>query len=285
MKQIKRLQVNGTTLAYLEHGHGSALLFVHGSVADYTTFSRQVSSFSASHRCLVVSRRFHPPNDPPIDGDVYDMKEQAEDLSEFLKHTNAIPASGIGSSFGAYILLATAIRHPELFRLLVLCEPPMVPLLRYHPHASLLADEFIDTVMKPSREAFSQNDDETGLAVFVNGVRGEKNWFGRILPSMRSDLMRFAPEMKCEFLSDLSRYMMEISPEHLRNIRIPTLLIQGETTTPMFKTILDVLEECIPNTSRIEIPKAGHMSQLQNPTAWNSVVMEFLDQYSSSEGG
>jgi pimeloyl-ACP methyl ester carboxylesterase len=208
---------------------------------------------------------------------VYDSRQQGDDLVTLLEQLGAIPAVGIGSSFGAYILLGAAIRHPSTFTALVLCEPPMVPILRHHDTGSQYGPEFEQHVMFPSRDAFLKGHDEEALGIFIDGVRGQKGWFHRLLPSMRTELMKFAPEMRLEFLSDQEKYMMEITPEDLRSVRVPTLLVQGAATTPMFKSILDVLERNIPGAKRIEIPKAGHLAQIQNSAIWNEEVGKFLE--------
>jgi pimeloyl-ACP methyl ester carboxylesterase len=42
--------INGTDLAYIEHGRGQPVVFVHGGVGDYREWDLQVPAFAASFR-------------------------------------------------------------------------------------------------------------------------------------------------------------------------------------------------------------------------------------------
>ena len=235
-----------------------------------------VGAFSPTWRTITCSRRFHPPNTPPRPGDVYDTREQAADLAALVEALEAGGAVAVGSSFGAYIALVAALARPGLFRALVLCEPPMVPLLLRHERGRPLHDAFVRDVMEPSRAAFREGRPEEGLAIFIDGIRGQPGSFRRMLPGIRTDLLRFIPELRAEFLSPHEHYMVEVSREALGTLRTPALLIGGALSTPMFGAILDVLQREIPRTSRALIPRAGHLSHLQNPAAFTAAVMEFL---------
>ncbi len=278
------LVIHDYSLAATIEGDGPPMLFVHGSVADRSTFSATIRRLQKSFRCIAYSRRFHPPNEPPGPNDVYDTVAQAEEMVEVIRKTAAPPVIMVGSSFGAYIGLIAALRSPELFRALVLCEPPMVPLLLHHPQGRALHDDFVHNVMEPSRALFRKGNDIEALKIFVEGVRGQPGWFDRLFPAMRMDLMRFAPELRAEFLTDNDRYMYEVTPDSLQALPIPTLLVGGQLSKPMFKAILDVLASSIEHTMRREIPGAGHLLHLQNPGAFESTLREFLRSYAIPGG-
>ena len=59
---IRRIEVNKTTLHYFECGQGEPLVFVHGAFGDLETFREQVEAFATRFRVFVYSRRFFPPN-------------------------------------------------------------------------------------------------------------------------------------------------------------------------------------------------------------------------------
>jgi pimeloyl-ACP methyl ester carboxylesterase len=56
------------------------------------------------------------------------MWPHVDDLAAFLRAIDAVPAHLVGNSWGAFIALLTAIRHPDLVRTLVLEEAPVMPL-------------------------------------------------------------------------------------------------------------------------------------------------------------
>ena len=59
---VRRIEVNKTTLHYFECGQGEPLVFVHGAFGDLQTFREQVEAFATRFRVIVYSRRFFPPN-------------------------------------------------------------------------------------------------------------------------------------------------------------------------------------------------------------------------------
>ena len=131
---IRRIEVNQTTLHYFECGKGEPLIFVHGSLGDLHTFQPQVQAFATSFRVIAYSRRFSPPNAPPRETDLNPMSNHVADLRALITQLRVTPAHLVGSSYGAYIALALAVEHPELVRSLVLGEPPV--LLAARPHVS-----------------------------------------------------------------------------------------------------------------------------------------------------
>jgi pimeloyl-ACP methyl ester carboxylesterase len=261
----QRVVLREYSFAYVAEGEGPSLFLVHGSVADYTTFSGIMPRLRSTFRCTAYSRRYHPPNAPPQTGDAYDMEEQAGDMIAIIQALSPRPVILFGSSFGAYIALVAALRAPESFRTLVLCEPPMIPLLLHHPQGRSLHDAFTGDVLDPARRAFERGEDTEGLRIFVEGVRGQPGWFNRLFPSMKADLMRFAPELRAEFLSSYRNYMVDLSPDLLCGVNVPTLLLGGQQSPPMFGRILDVLENAIDGSRRSVVPNAGHLLHLQNP--------------------
>lgn len=260
-------------------GDGPPVVFVHGSVADLSTFSGISNRLSGAFRCISYSRRFHPPNAPPEPGEIYDTARHADDLLEIATRLSHGPVAVVGSSFGGYVALIAAMRAPERFRALVLCEPPMIPLLLHHPTGKALHDQFLHEVIEPARSLFRQGMDLEGLKTFVEGVRGQPGWFDRLFPPLRRDLLRFGPELRAEFLTGDTTYMPEISPDALRDLRVPTLLLGGALSKPMFGAILDVLESSITNAKRTTLRHAGHLVHLQNPAAFESTLRDFLRRY------
>ena len=62
-------------------------------------------------------------------------------------------------------------------------------------------------------------------------------------------------------------------------IRAPTLLVEGELTTTLFRTTLEVLANTIPKAQRVVLPKVGHGLHLEDPGAFSRVALEFFAQH------
>ncbi len=59
MSQVREssIHVNGVDLAYIEQGAGTPLVFVHGGLGDYRTWTFQVEPFARHYHVVAYSRR------------------------------------------------------------------------------------------------------------------------------------------------------------------------------------------------------------------------------------
>lgn len=56
---------NGITLHYVEEGSGAPVIFVHGSIGDYSYWLDEVDAFGTKYRAIAYSRRYNYPNTNP----------------------------------------------------------------------------------------------------------------------------------------------------------------------------------------------------------------------------
>ena len=113
---------------YLEKGDGEPVVFVHGSLLDIRYWQAEVDALAPHFRAIAYSRRFARPNEDIAPEADDQMLPHVEDLASFLRAIDAAPAHLVGNSWGAFICLLTAVRHPDLVRTLVLEEPPVLSL-------------------------------------------------------------------------------------------------------------------------------------------------------------
>jgi pimeloyl-ACP methyl ester carboxylesterase len=64
--------------------------------------------------------------------------------------------------------------------------------------------------------------------------------------------------------------------ERLNEVRVPTLVVVGERDLPDFLGIADRLAAEIPSARKIVMNGVGHMSNMEDASAFNSIVLEFL---------
>ena len=277
--KIQALEINSTTLHYLECGKGEPLVFVHGGLGDLHTFQAQVQAFAASFRVIAYSRRFSPPNAPPRETDVNPLSTHVADLRALIEQLNAAPAHLVGSSYGAYIALALALAHPELVRSLVLGEPPVLPLLSRTSVGKDALQSWIRRVIEPSRKAFEGGDledgcesswtpfvDEPGVSTTsrnpTNGVGGEAS--ARV--PIGVDDRASPPTCLLSTVGILGK------------LKRPTLLVTGERSPAMFLLITAELERCLEGESQVMVPNAGHGMHRQNTAFYNQAVLAFLQR-------
>jgi pimeloyl-ACP methyl ester carboxylesterase len=282
--------VNGTTLAYREQGQGEPVVFVHGSLSDLRAWEQQIPAIGRSYRAIAYSRRFARPNEDIAPGADDPMLRHVDDLVAFLRRIDAAPAHLVGNSWGAFISLLTALRHPDVVRTLVLEEPPVVPLfvtttpprpaemLRLfatRPRTAIALLEFAARTIAPVQRAFQRGEDDRALRAFVRGVLGEGG-FDR-LPEARREQMR--DNVRALRAQVLGAGFPPLSDDDVRNIRAPVLLVTGEISPRMLLRLTDRLEELLPVVERVEIPHASHGMHEENAAAVNEAIVRFIGRH------
>jgi non-heme chloroperoxidase len=262
-------QVNGTGLAYRQIGEsGAPIVFVHGSLGDFSTWNWQDTAFARSYRVLVYSRRYHRPNPQVDDSQPYSPKLHAEDLAALLLRLELGPAHVVGVDFGAYTALVLAREHPDLVRSLVLAEPPVVSLLSNIESGETLRREYLARSLDPARSAFTHGDSVAALRAFFNGVGPVPASVERYLPH--------AFELRREMLTSRELYLMPINCAELGRLNTPVLLVRGERSPQIFQAITDELARCLKNDTTATIPSAGHAPQAAQPGYFNAVLSRFF---------
>ena len=285
---MSTIAINGSEFHYEDTGSGEPLILVHGSASDARAWKGQQQEFANHFRTICYSRRYHWPNKPIADRTDYSMMLHVEDLAALLEVLNAAPAHLVGHSYGAFLCLLLAMKEPRLVRSLVLMEPPAITLfvsnqprpaellrlLFTRPSTALSIAKFGATGVEPAKKAFRRGDIEAGARIFGEAVfgRGAVDRF----PEIRRDQVKDnLSNIRAEWLGS---GLLPLDDVALRRLNIPVLLVEGENTIPMFRRLLDRLEELLPDTERVSIPGATHSSQEDNPQAYNAAVIDFLQR-------
>jgi pimeloyl-ACP methyl ester carboxylesterase len=290
---VRTAAVEGAALAYREQGHGEPVVLVHGSASDLRTWEQQLPAIGASYRAIAYSRRYARPNEDIEPGADDQMLPHVDDLVAFLRALAAAPAHLVGHSWGAFICLLTAIRHPQLVRSLVLAEPPVLTLLTSvpprpaellrvfvrRPRTALAILSFGATTHAPAQKAFRRGDDEAGLRTMSHGMLGKDSY--ERLPQERKQQAR-------ENLNTLRAQVLgagfpPLSKDDVRRVAAPTLLMTGERSPAYPLRLTDRLQELLPNAERGEIAAASHVMHEENAAAVNEAILGFLARRASHE--
>jgi len=62
----------------------------------------------------------------------------------------------------------------------------------------------------------------------------------------------------------------------LAEIRLPTLMIHGQTSALWLRAIAEMAGASIPRCRVVTIPNSGHYPHFQNPEAFNAALRKFL---------
>ena len=270
------IETNGVILEYIEKGQGNPVVFVHGSLNDLRSWSLQMGPFSKQYRAIAYSRRYHYPNAGPGDSSDYSVNLHAEDLASLIRGLRLQRPHIVGSSYGAYVALILATKNPELVRSLIIGEPPILPWLEGTQEGVHLLATFLMNVWEPLKRSFQIGNMEEGARTFINGVLGQGT-FDKLPTSVRAAMMDNAQELKAETLSP--GIFSTFSCDDAKKIKVPTLILTGELSPPIFRPIIRELRRCIPEAECSIIPKSSHAMHAGNPEAYNAQVLSFLSRH------
>ena len=269
---------HGVTLHYAEQGKGVPVVFVHGSLSDYGYWRDQVPAFAKHYRAIAYSRRYNFPNDnPPIDG--YSAITDSDDLAALIKTLRLGRVYLVGHSYGALTALFLETRHPELLRAVVLAEPPAISLLQHlsPPNTAKGQALFADiqkNMVAPMKLAFYEGNTDLGVGFFINYVFAKPDAWQKMPAADKKDTLRDAEEWNV--MLPKGTLFPEISPDAIRAIRVPTLMMSGAKSYPFLPLIDEELEKLIPGSSNIVFADAGHQMWLMHPDECRTLTEDFF---------
>jgi pimeloyl-ACP methyl ester carboxylesterase len=247
---------------------------------DHRAWDEQVGAFSHGYRAIAYSRRYNFPNSGATFGNSYSAIVDAEDLAALIKNLGLAPVHVIGNSYGAYVALILAARHPELVRSLVLSEPPVLRLLPDVEGGKPLFTEFMSKVWKPATRGFLK-DDEAGVLAAIDGFgelgysgTDQKMTFATLPPEIRSVLLENASEWKALTMS--TDAFPALPPNAIKRIKAPTLLLSGRRSLKLSNAIDGQLERLLPHGQRIILANATHEMWSEYPEECRNAATAFL---------
>jgi pimeloyl-ACP methyl ester carboxylesterase len=264
------IRVNQAALYYEEHGTGSeTIVFAHGLLWSCRMFDAQVAQFKEHYRCVAFDFRGQGQSEVTRSG--YDMDTLYEDAIALIEQLGCAPCHFLGLSMGGFIGLRLAARHPELLRSLILLETTADP-------------EPSENVAKYRQLTFVARWLGLGLVIdrvmpvmfgqtFLNDparAQERREWRHRMGGNHRLGITRATTGV-------ITRQGIE---NEIDKITVPTLILVGDEDVAVPPVHSERLHEHI-SGSRLEIiPRAGHTSTVEEPTAVNGAITNFLDSLS-----
>lgn len=286
MDNLQSHSFNGIKLHWFDKGQGSVVFFVPGSNGDYRAWTNQVDEFSKHFRTIIVSRRFQFPDKYPKGGSS-SIDDNSDDLYQLFGHLNISKATVIGHSFGGYVSLAFAEKHPNLIEKLVLEEPTVFTFITSNPNNPFkllplmlknfsAATSFMRTGLKgikPTKKYLALGQLEKAKLSFADGIIGHRVNLNDLNPIMRQGLedniATFAGESKTAFSYPLSE-------ERLKNVTVKTLLLESDKSPRWFGYICQQLKMLLPNSELKKISSPTHWLHLDNADEFNKTVINFI---------
>lgn len=256
--------VNSTDLYYEVAGQGTPVVFVHGFSLDRRMWDDQFEALSQRHRVIRYDIRGFGKSALPA-GSAF---RNCDDLRALLDYLEAPVAHVVGLSMGGVIALHHSLEYPAATRSLVLVDAA----LDGHPWTDEW-DQSLDAIKAYAKQAGARAGNERWLTHELFAPARER-------PEVRARLEQMVNDYSgWSWVKDSPAQGIDPrSIARLHEINAPTLVIVGARDLPDFQVIASTLADGIPNARKAVLKAAGHMSNMEQPAEFNSIVTGLLDE-------
>ena len=250
----------GLEIAFERVGEGPPLVLVHGAAVDSRMWRPQLTALADEFTVIAWDEpgAGHS-SDVPAN---FALADYAHCLAALIDALDLGPAHVAGLSWGGTVALELYRHHPGLVATLILVDT-------YAGWKGSLPAEEVRARVEGARQMLSAPADEfdpTFPGLFAGDPPAE---FVPLLEEM-------AAAVRPDSMKTALRVMAEADQRDLLpRIAVPTLLIWGELDARSPLTVASQFEQAIPDTKLVVLPGAGHMSNLEQPKAFNHAIREF----------
>ena len=242
---------------------GIPVIFIHGFPFNKSMWKLQVDVLKKDYYVITYDVRGHGASD--VGDGQYTVEYFVDDLIGLLDHIKISRAVVVGLSMGGYIALRAIERNPERIRGIALCDTRSE------------ADNNEGKVKRANQALAVQTKGIKEFADgFVKAVFYEKTFETnpQAVEMILQMIERSDPKAVAGTLIALAA--RTDSTPALYRIAVPTLILVGQHDAITPPSAAHAMKEKIPNAELHLIPKAGHLSNLEQPEEFNQHLLNFL---------
>ena len=264
---MPRAKINGINIYYESHGDGFPLVFAYGIGGNTTEWEPQIPVLSQRYRFIVWDPRGHAQTDSPAGADQYTQEIFAEDLKGLLDHLGIQRAYVGGLSMGGGIATRFTILHPQRVAALLIIDSFSASGMETPPENRRMREEIIRLTETEGMEAVADYSIKNNPNIAQTAALG-KEQEERIRQMYRAlNPAGYAHSTRMILNATFDASLLE-------GINAPTLVLAGQEDGAL--PACRFIHEKIAGSKLVVIPHAGHLSNLDQPVAFNEAVLEFL---------
>jgi len=267
--EIKRgfVKVDSGRLYYEELGKGSPLIFIHGHSFDHSEWQPQFFEFAKNYRVITYDVRGYGRSSMPSE---FSNIMHADDLAQLMDDLKIKKAHVVGLSMGGFIGLDFLAMHQERLLSVTLAS------------GDVWQESPGPAVPWTDAEIAKRRLEIAGL--YKKGVHDFKiDWFnalttrdGKMIEHIISPIWNMIYKWDAWQPTHIEpRFLLGTSVvdkiKHLK-VSVPVLVLTGSVDAAKKNKVL----ELVPSAIQRIIPNAGHVSNLENPKAFNELLRNFL---------
>lgn len=250
---------------YIDRGDpkGLPVVLIHGFPFSHEMWEPQVAALKARYRVIAYDVRGHGKSS--VGDGLYTLEYFVDDLLGLLDRLKVGKAVLCGLSMGGYIALRALERAPERVRALILCDT---------------RSEADGNQGKVLRAGAMKAVAENGVPAFAEGF-ATPLFAPATLAAARPCVEKVKALIRANSPLGIRGTLLALAARtdataFLPSIKVPTLILVGEKDVLTPPALSEAMHKAIPGSRLRALPEAGHLSNLENPAAFNAALLEFL---------
>lgn len=258
-----KAQTNGIETYYELHGKEGMpwLVLSHSLACSTRMWDEQIAAFKDRYRILAYDTRGHGSSQAPAGA--YTLEQLADDLKALLDRLGVSRAHYCGLSMGGMIGQTYALKHPGTFTTLVLADT-----------TSRMPAE-----AQPAWQDRIRTAQEKGMQPLVEPTLAR--WFTepyrKAQPQTMQRIGNLIGSTPVAGYVGCCHAIPQINlTARLKEIGTPILIIVGEDDPGTPVAMSKEIHENAPGSKLVVLPKAAHLSNIEQSAAFNRALDEFL---------
>ena len=260
------ISINNLSVSYNDHGPDDApvIIFIHGFPLNKSMWDIQVEALKENYRVIAYDIRGHGKSDPGIDE--FFIELFVLDLLRLMEKLGIEKSILCGLSLGGYIALNAVLKYPDRFDGLILNDTQCIA------DTPEIKENRCIAITNIKEKGVEQYADESVKKLFASESFTKKK---NVITEVKDMIISTTKQSLCDTLHALAERKETCS--RLQEINIPVLIMVGkeDKITPI--AAAQLMHEKILNSKLEIIQHAGHLSNLENPTAFNTHLVNFLE--------
>jgi pimeloyl-ACP methyl ester carboxylesterase len=194
------------------------------------------------------------------------------DLIAFIEALGAGAVHLVGSSYGGEVVLAAAVRRPDLVRSVLVNEPTVASIVTDPEDLATLQRE--REAVAPAISALKAGDAEQATRLFAEWTANLPGCFGDQTPSFQAIFLDNARTLGAQLAAD----PLNLGAAQLAGLQRPVTVTMGSSTRPFFRVITRAALRALDTSRLVVIPGARHGAPFENAAAFNTALLEHLER-------
>ncbi|HEX4826031.1 MAG TPA: alpha/beta fold hydrolase [Candidatus Polarisedimenticolaceae bacterium] len=271
-------QTGGVTIWYEVTGSGSGtpLIVANGGPGfdhSYLLCGDVWDTLAKGRKVVLYDQRGNGRSSELKEGQPCGLEEQIEDLDALRAHLGFEKFDLLGHSWGGYLVMAYASRHPDRIAHLMIVDSAAP---KIQDTVFLFKNIYPETTAREDALAFAvELGDDKAVAADLHEYMTMLFYSpaARDAFMARSSSFVYRQKVNKSVWSDLQRF--DLNPE-LSKFKFPTLVITGRYDFNVAASVAFAIHRAIPGSELAVFEKSGHLPFCEEPAAFLERVQAFL---------